>query len=65
MEPQKSDKEAIIFFTFYLILCFYPCQHYTDHNFSGYSDSEVDDINVSERLHELIEEGPANSVCVG
>ncbi|KAK6110910.1 hypothetical protein QQG55_41555 [Brugia pahangi] len=30
----------------------------------GYSDSEVDDINVSERLHELIEEGPANSVCV-
>ncbi|VIO87184.1 Uncharacterized protein BM_BM7746 [Brugia malayi] len=30
----------------------------------GHSDSEVDDINVSERLHELIEEGPANSVCV-
>ncbi|EJW84797.1 hypothetical protein WUBG_04293, partial [Wuchereria bancrofti] len=27
-------------------------------------DSEVDDINVSGRLHELIEEGPANSVCV-
>uniref|UniRef100_A0A0R3RK95 Uncharacterized protein n=1 Tax=Elaeophora elaphi TaxID=1147741 RepID=A0A0R3RK95_9BILA len=28
------------------------------------SDSEADDINVSERLHELIEEGPATSVCI-
>ncbi|CAG9531657.1 unnamed protein product [Cercopithifilaria johnstoni] len=27
------------------------------------SDSEADDINVSERLHELIEEGPVTSVC--
>ncbi|KAL3982579.1 hypothetical protein ACH3XW_47705 [Acanthocheilonema viteae] len=28
------------------------------------SDSEADDVNVSESLHELIEKGPATSVCI-
>ncbi|EJD76071.1 hypothetical protein LOAG_16904 [Loa loa] len=28
------------------------------------SGSETDDVNVSERLHELIGEGPATSVCI-
>uniref|UniRef100_A0A8R1XWX1 Uncharacterized protein n=1 Tax=Onchocerca volvulus TaxID=6282 RepID=A0A8R1XWX1_ONCVO len=37
------------------------CKSY---HFSDNSDSEADDVNLSKRLHELIEEGPATSVCI-
>ncbi|VDP11740.1 unnamed protein product [Onchocerca flexuosa] len=37
------------------------CESY---HFSDNSDSEADDVNLSKRLHELIEEGPPTSVCI-